>query len=234
MNASSGGLNNIFIRDSIIRDNGSYGIRVNYANASIENSEIYGNNTYGIYNGTHNPAYTIEARYNWWGSDSGPYPYGSGNGINYRTCTDPIYGTYICQYYVDVVPWIGYETTYGQDIFWQYYIADPVNTATGNYAYERTDLSIPTRSLPLEFTRSYNSANPQDGRLGWGWSHSYLVYVTEDTTDGSVTVRFGDGHEERYTWNGTAYDSPPGTFSRLEKIAGPLQADLQRPNHLQL
>jgi len=213
----------VVINHSVIQNSARSGIYLGsgtdiMTGATIHESSIQFNAGYGVYNG--NVASIVDARNNWWGSDTGPHPYGSGNGINYRTCSDPIYGTYICQYYVDVVPWIGFENTYGQDILWQYYEADPVNTATGNFAYQRTDLVISTRSQPLEFTRSYNSANPQDGRLGWGWTHSYSVSVTENTSDSSATVRFGDGHEERYTWNESAYEAPAGVFSQLEKIAG--------------
>jgi len=120
-----------------------------------------------------------------------PAPYGSGNSISYQTCTDPYGRPYICHYYVDAVPWIGQPHTYGQDIPWNAYVADPVNTTTGNYAYKRTDLSIPTHSLPLEFTRSYNSANPLDGRLGFGWTHSYNITISENTSSGTATVRHG-------------------------------------------
>ena len=35
--------------------------------------------------------------------------------------------------------------------------AEPVNTATGNYFFQRTDLALPGRGLPVIFTRTYNS-----------------------------------------------------------------------------
>jgi RHS repeat-associated protein len=216
------------VTNSVISSNGTNGLYrttqgIYYRSLSggsvlISNNSIVDNLGYGVENG--NTGSIIEATNNWWGSATGPAPYGSGNGINYQTCTDPVFGSYVCQYYVDAVPWIGYENNYGQAIPWQYYEGDPVNTATGNYAYQRTDLSIPTRSLPLEFTRSYNSANPQDGQLGFGWSHAYLVSVSENTTDGTATVRYGDSREERYTWNGASFVPPAGVFSTLEKVSG--------------
>ena len=79
----------------------------------------------------------------------------------------------------------------------QAFVADPVNTANGNYAYQHTDIAIPTRGLPLDFARAYNSLSPQAGPLGYGWTHNWNLRLTENTTDGSVTITFGDGHTER-------------------------------------
>ncbi|MCK4342405.1 MAG: LamG domain-containing protein [Phycisphaerae bacterium] len=42
--------------------------------------------------------------------------------------------------------------------------SDPVNTATGNFAHQETDLSIPSRGSPLIFTRYYNSKAAAPGR----------------------------------------------------------------------
>ena len=98
--------------------------------------------------------------------------------------------------------------------------ADPVNTANGNYALQRTDLSIPTRSLPLEFSRSYNSSYPTNGVLGYGWTHTYNVYITESSVDSSATVMYGDGRSVRFSWSGTAYVPPAGTYSTLTKVSG--------------
>jgi len=95
-----------------------------------------------------------------------------------------------------------------------------VNTATGNYNYERTDLSIPTRSSPLTFSRSYNSASPTNGPLGYGWTFGYNVFVTESSLDNSATVTYGDGRTVRFDWNGTSYVPSAGTFSTLVKSGG--------------
>ncbi len=42
--------------------------------------------------------------------------------------------------------------------------ADPVNTATGSFFHQETDLSIPSRGSPLIFTRYYNSKAAAPGR----------------------------------------------------------------------
>ncbi len=42
--------------------------------------------------------------------------------------------------------------------------ADPVNTATGSFFHQETDLSIPSRGSPLIFTRFYNSKAAAPGR----------------------------------------------------------------------
>ncbi|MCK4342409.1 MAG: LamG domain-containing protein [Phycisphaerae bacterium] len=41
---------------------------------------------------------------------------------------------------------------------------DPVNTATGSFFHQETDLSIPSRGVPLTFTRFYNSKAAAPGR----------------------------------------------------------------------
>ena len=124
---------------------------------TLVNNTISDNGNYGVYNADQSSI--VDAENNWWGSETGPAPYGSGNGINYASHYDSTCQcTIIDQFYVDVLPWLGHGAGYGPSIPWQAYEADPVNTATGNYAYQRTDLSIPTRSLPLAFSRGYNSA----------------------------------------------------------------------------
>ena len=53
------------------------------------------------------------------------------------------------------------------------YSADPVNTATGNYTFARTDLKLPGKGIGFSFDRGYNSLDPLNGPLGYGWTHSY-------------------------------------------------------------
>jgi len=97
-------------------------------------------------------------------------------------------------------------------------IAEPVNTATGNYIFQRTDLAIPGRGLPTIFTRTYNSLDSYSGPLGSGWTHSYNIILTEKS-DGSVVIKQGDGREEFYDPAGGGAYTPrfAGVFSTLVK-----------------
>ena len=51
---------------------------------------------------------------------------------------------------------------------------DPVNLATGNFIYSKTDIEVKGR-FPLVFKRFYNSSGGQDGVLGPGWAHSFDI-----------------------------------------------------------
>jgi RHS repeat-associated protein len=59
--------------------------------------------------------------------------------------------------------------------------ASPCFAAWGDYVTSAKDLSLPTRGLPLEITRTYDSARAVDGILGVGWTSNLttrLTYVT--------------------------------------------------------
>jgi len=93
------------------------------------------------------------------------------------------------------------------------YAADPVNTALGNFTYQHTDLKMPGRGLFFEFTRTYNSADTYSGPLGAGWTHSYNIVVTEkllNEMEDQVFVKWGDGHEDFYTYSSGSYMSEFG------------------------
>lgn len=218
---SHNGRYEVSILDSAIRNNGSRGISLSRANASVHNSNIYGNASHGVFASSNS---TVDARHNWWGADSGPSPLGSGDGINYRTCYDSVNRVYyICEYYVQVDPWIGKQAfvkrslgNSGPDADVQARASDPVNTANGNFEYQYTDLAIATRGLPLAISRFYNALEPEAGPLGWGWTHRWHIYLTEET-DGSALVTFGDGHGRKWTWNGSAYQGTAGVHDTLIK-----------------
>ncbi len=186
--------------------------------AVVNNSNIYSNGQYGIYNGISSAV--VNAENNWWGSDFGPAPYGPGNGINYRTytCGSPPVTCYDYGAYVDAVPWLGQQMYYGQSVPNVVYEGDPVNTANGNYAYQRTDVSIPTRGLPLAFARAYNSLAPEAGPLGYGWRHTWQVTAQETASD--VRITYGDGRQIRFTPGGGGYIGDPGVFATLVKSGG--------------
>jgi RHS repeat-associated protein len=99
--------------------------------------------------------------------------------------------------------------------------ADPVNTATGNYNYETTDLRVPGRGLDLEFGRSYNSQDATPGPLGTGWSHSFNIYLI-DPSSNSPAVHYSDGKIIAYvnqTGTSNYLSSYPGYYDQLIKNA---------------
>ncbi len=53
------------------------------------------------------------------------------------------------------------------------YSAGAINLATGNKYHPERDISLKGRGMPIVFERSYNSRNPVDGSLGFGWSHNF-------------------------------------------------------------
>jgi RHS repeat-associated protein len=97
------------------------------------------------------------------------------------------------------------------------FTSEPVNTATGNYYFQRTDFAVPGRGLPMVFTRTYNSAGISTGPLGLGWTHSYEIVLQPDTSTGLVTISWGDGHQELYSPAGGGAYTPltAGCFSQL-------------------
>ena len=80
---------------------------------------------------------------------------------------------------------------------------DPVDTATGYFGQDFTDLTTPGRGAVLNMTRSYaeaiadpngpNKSLAVDGPLGWGWTFNYNLTAATDATTGNVTVKQEDG-----------------------------------------
>ncbi len=98
--------------------------------------------------------------------------------------------------------------------------ADPVNTATGNFIHEETDLAIQTRTTPIEFKRFYNSKDARMTSLGQGWTHSYYVMLAKDINETNVNVCWGDGRTDywKYDANTTSYKSAQaGLYDKLIK-----------------
>src|SRR5262249_36517065 len=62
---------------------------------------------------------------------------------------------------------------------------DPVNVSSGNYTMAHTDLAVPGRGVPLQFTRLYSAQAPASGPagtasvLGSKWSHNWEASLTE-------------------------------------------------------
>ena len=90
--------------------------------------------------------------------------------------------------------------------------AEPVSTGNGNYYYQHTDFSIPSRGLPLAFQRTYNTLDSYTGPLGANWTHALNIALTL-TANGVANVRWGDGHGEAYTLTGAIYVPQAGVFN---------------------
>ncbi len=61
---------------------------------------------------------------------------------------------------------------------------DPVNLATGYLFFDHIDLALGSGEAPraLALNRHYDSANRnQDGPIGFGWTHSYNIHISEHT-----------------------------------------------------
>lgn len=89
---------------------------------------------------------------------------------------------------------------------------DPVNTRSGNFFYQETDLVLKAR-LPLKLTRFYNSLKPRAGAFGRGWScgaTAHLEFLGSDT----LFVN-GDGSRSRFENDGTGFTPPAGVVARL-------------------
>ncbi len=95
--------------------------------------------------------------------------------------------------------------------------SDPVNTATGSFFHQETDLSIPSRGSPLTFTRFYNSKAAAPGRKAAKSKQAPPKRKTatsqpENTKDGERSTADAEKHDE----------SPSGKYQ--EQAAGSSQA----------
>ncbi len=163
----------------------------------IHYNDIYANSLGVVNYGGAN----LDVTYNYWGSKHGPKPYGFGNGLAGL---------------LTVIPWSGIPYTqsgalYQSKLGMADYCAvcgDPINTATGAFVYQHTDVKVPTKGVPLEFDRTYNSNDASDGDLGFGWSYNWQISVNP-LANGNVTVLRGDGSQDVFTLNPDGSYSPP-------------------------
>ncbi len=98
--------------------------------------------------------------------------------------------------------------------------SDPVNTLTGAFTESVEDLALPGTGVPLNWTRTYTSADPTVGRLGPGWTDSYSVSLAI-AGNGDVTLHGDEGQQVEYTKQGDgSFVGAAGARSTLETIAG--------------
>ncbi|MCK4342412.1 MAG: LamG domain-containing protein [Phycisphaerae bacterium] len=94
---------------------------------------------------------------------------------------------------------------------------DPVNTATGSFFHQETDLSIPSRGSPLVFTRFYNSKAAAPGRRAA--KSKQAPQKRKSTTSQPANVKDG----ERSSVDAKKHNESPAGKDQ-EQVAGSSQA----------
>ena len=104
----------------------------------------------------------------------------------------------------------------------QSYSADPVDTAYGNFTESYTDLSIPGRGIPLQFSRTYNSLEDGvNGPLGYGWTFNGLMSLSQPGGSGPVTITQEGGAQVVFDQNGSTYTpAAPRVIATLSQSGG--------------
>lgn len=98
--------------------------------------------------------------------------------------------------------------------------SDPVNSATGSFDYEETDISLPGIGIPFTFTRYYNSVDVSKGHQGQGWTDSLAASLAIQA-NGDVVLRGEDGQQEYYTkQQDGSFVGEAGTLSMLAAVSG--------------
>jgi len=76
----------------------------------------------------------------------------------------------------------------------------PVNFSTGNKFKRQTDLLLSGPGLPFGFNRFYNSQNPDQGILGFGWTATFTDRIVVSGSD--ITLIQPDGRHVKFVDNG--------------------------------
>jgi RHS repeat-associated protein len=109
---------------------------------------------------------------------------------------------------------------------------EPVDLFSGTFVVSVCDLTVPSAHIPIAITRSYRSGKPYYGPFGYGWDHSYNVYLRE-LEGGAFALWTGELREVRFTRGGAGFDTEAGFAARLETLAGATDVyDVQFPGGL--
>jgi YD repeat-containing protein len=100
-------------------------------------------------------------------------------------------------------------------------LADPVDSATGNFKQTETDASLPGGpGVPFVFARAYNSLDLSKSELGQGWTDSLAASLII-RSNGDVTVRGEDGQQQNYSKQPDgSFVGAPGALSTLISVTG--------------
>jgi RHS repeat-associated protein len=110
-----------------------------------------------------------------------------------------------------------------------HFVGGPVNTNSGNYNYQATDLAVSALGQPLQFERSYNSlvsnivtnTASYSLPLGYGWTHNYdtKLIFPGDPDGESGTVILKAPHGSRMRFNDGTYAPLPGVLATMTRTA---------------
>jgi RHS repeat-associated protein len=95
---------------------------------------------------------------------------------------------------------------------------DPAAYHSGQLSHSHTDIAIPGKGVPLEFTRYYTSNRDSlaPGSIGDRWFNNYESKLTL-LTSGSVLARYPDGSSVSFALSGGVYSPPTGIHDGLVK-----------------
>lgn len=103
----------------------------------------------------------------------------------------------------------------------QHWVGKPINSRTGNYFYNTTDISFPVLGQSIYFARSYSAAANEryTQTLGYGWTHNYdVALLMPDDEPGTVLVKGCHGGSFRFTDMGAGEFAPwPGVWATLSR-----------------
>ena len=95
------------------------------------------------------------------------------------------------------------------------YADDPVNTSTGNFLENETDLAFAGATRELVLTRTYNSFDTAVGAFGVGWSA--ITEARLELTDDAARMVHPDGRVVVFPRLGEAWDRAAGASSWLAR-----------------
>jgi len=89
-----------------------------------------------------------------------------------------------------------------------------VNVITGNFSYMHHLFSTQGSPLPLSMSLRYNSFDQISGQIGKGWSHSYEIYLHENS-DGTLVLTGGLRKHFYFSDDNAGYVARTGDHSAL-------------------
>ena len=94
----------------------------------------------------------------------------------------------------------------------------PVAAKNGHYRLRADDAVLPTRGLPLQITRFYNSIDEYDGPFSHGWCFNQTVQLVQTADDSNlqqVVIRWANGVRKDFTLTNGVYQASLSCYDTL-------------------